>query len=397
MLAASIDSPETVPSIPGYLKKNGLHCRVLLAGENGVPGYDFSAASSLFVIDRKGFLAGVPSEFYMRFREELERRLPDLVAGRPTLGPVLWAAQRLPPGWGEIWRDPRASGAYSLTAAPATPKGSLEIGLLDGAHHFMRYSPQGVLLGEVTLEDRGEAWWGLQGADLDGDGMNEWIVRSGSEVILIDSEGRPYWTYYGIDADQANVEVAGVTDVDGDGFKEIVVRAGNTVTALRSLKQPQWTHRSRESLIHAAMDAQGGIWAQSERGLFPIDAHGRAGSPVTPAFGAMQLKGETVGRGGEPLRIFGGRNTRFVDADHDLDGDGRKDVVVAGGPGGVSAYDAEGRTILSLTIAENQIAPQIALANLDGRPGDEMILYVPQYGLVALGKQGDGAVGQGAP
>jgi hypothetical protein len=99
-------------------------------------------------------------------------------------------------------------------------------------------------------------------------------------VILIDSEGRAYWNYYGIDADfPSNIEVAGVTDVDGDGFKEVVVRSGDIVTALRSLKQPQWTHRSKETLIHAAMDARGGIWAQSDRGLFPIDALGRAGSP----------------------------------------------------------------------------------------------------------------------
>ncbi len=353
-----------------------------------MPGYDFEAASSLFVIDRKGYLAGVPSEFYFKLEEELERRLPDLIAGRPTPGPVLWAAQRLPQGWEEIWRDRGVGGVASLAVAPATSRGPLEIGVLDGDHHLLRYSPKGARLGESSLDDGGGSWWGLKAADLDGDGRHEWLVRAGrSEVTVIDSEGRPYWSYYGRGSDET-FDLAGVTDLDGDGFQEVVVRSGDSVTALRNVNQPQWIHRSRESLIHAMVDARGRIWAQSDRGLFPIDAFGKAGPVAAPAMGSMLLKGEVIGNKGERLKIFGSRYVPLVDADHDLDGDGRPDIVVVSEGGGVSAYDRDGKTILSLWISENQATPHVALADLDGRPGDEMVLFIPQYGLVALGKGG---------
>ncbi|HEU5179152.1 MAG TPA: hypothetical protein VFW45_00040, partial [Candidatus Polarisedimenticolia bacterium] len=354
-----------------------------------VPGYAFEAASSLFLIDRKGYLAGVPSEFYFKFGEELERRLPDLLAGRPTPGPVLWSAERLPQGWGEIWRDRDIAGVASMAVAPATSRGPLEIGVLDGDHHLLRFSHEGARLGESSLDDGGESWWGLQAADLDGDGTNEWLVRAGrSEMTVIDSEGRPYWSYYGRGSDETAFDLAGVTDLDGDRFKEIVVRSGNTVTALRNVNQPQWEHRSKESLIYATVDARGAIWEQSARGLFPIDALGHAGPVAAPAMGSMLLKGEVQGSNGKPLKIFGSRYVPFVDADHDLDGDGRQDIVIVSQGGGISAYDSSGRTILSLWIAENQSIPRVALANLDGQPGDEMVLFIPQYGLVALGRGG---------
>jgi hypothetical protein len=363
-----------------------------------VPGYDFSAASSLFLIDRKGLLAGVPSDFYFKVEEELERRLPDLLAGRPTKGPVLWSAQRLPQGWREIWRDPKVAGVTSVAVAPATAKGPLEIGLLDGSHHLRRYAAGGSLLGDAAVDDGGESWWGLRGADLDGDGVNEWLVREGNlKVSVIDAEGRPYWSYYGRESEGTSFDLAGVVDLDGDGFKEVVVRSGDTVTALGNVGRPRWSYRSREKLSQAKVDVRGGIWASSERGLFPIDARGRAGALAVPAFGATVLKGETVGPRGERLWILGNRYG-VVDADHDLDGDVRKDILVVSSGGGVAAYDRDGKTILSLWIAENQTTPQIALADLDGRPGDEMLLFVPQYGLVALGKGGgELATGRGAP
>ena len=303
---------------------------------------------------------------------------------------MLWATEIRPEGWGEIWRDPGVSGVVSVAVAPATSRGPLEIGVLDSSRHLRRYAADGSPLGEATLEEEG---WGLQGADLDGDGEKEWLVRGQySTLTVLDSRGQAYWTHYGTEGlrrgDQPredSFQVGGVADLDGDGFQEIIVRSGDSVTALRSLGQVQWVHRSKQPLRHLMVDAHGVIWGQSDRGLFTIDALGRAGTPVAPPIGRLRFQGETVGRTEEHLRIFASRY-QFVDADHDLDADGRKDVVLAG-RGGVSAYDGDGKTILSLSISETQRDPRFALADLDGRPGDEMVLFIPHYGLVALGRR----------
>lgn len=394
-LAVSTDSPEYQSAIPRYLDKFSLHCRVLLAGEKNVPGYaDALAPGSLYVIDRKGFLAGVPSEFRIsNLEQELNSRLPDLLAGRPSPGRVLWTARRLPRSWGELWRDPEASGGLDLAVAPATSHAPLELMLLDRLNHLTRYTGEGARLGEADLEE-GKGYFQLRGADLDDDGVNEWLVRAEHNIELLDPKGRPYWTYYNYDAsDKDEVEMAGVTDLDGDGFKEIVVRSGDHVIALGSVGRPRWIHRSAQPLIGVRVDARGAIWTESDSGLSPIDASGRSGTAVTRTFGFMHTVGETRDGKGELLRVLDGRDLDHrVDVDHDLDGDGRDDVVIAD-QYGVVAYDPDGRLILS--VASGEWGLGMALANLDGRPGDEMVLFIPKYGLVALGKK-DGDAGKAA-
>ena len=390
LLALSIDGPDTRPNIPGYLQKYGLGCRVLLAGENGVPGFDFQAASSLFVIDRKGLVAGVPGDFYYQMDKELERRLPDLLADRPTQGPVLWAVRRSPQGLHELWRDAGVSSAISLTVAPAARDRAPEIGLLDEERHFRRYSAQGVLLGEATLE--GKDGWDLRGADLDGDGDNEWLTTTEHATLnVMDSKGEVYWWYHGRvgEAGDEAFEVGGVTDLDGDGHKEIIVREADTVTALRNVPQLLWSYASPDPLRHLLVDGRGTIRAQSSKGLFTIDAAGNAEMPSATSENSLIYRGEVADAQGEPLRVFGMRYAGLIDTGHDLDGDGRNDIVLVS-RAGVSAFAADGEMILSLVTTENQTEPIVALGDLDGRPGDEMVLFIPQYGLVALGKGGGG-------
>ena len=361
-----------------------MSCRVVLAGDEGVPGYDVSSASSLFVIDRRGLLAGVPDEFYSRFQEGLNRRLPDLLSGA-TAGPVLWALETRPKGWRELWRVPDVTHVVAVAVAPATSRGPLEIGVLDGSRRLRRYAADGSPLGEGTLDEGGSE---LRGADLDGDGENEWLVWDNyATLTVVDSRGQAYWSQYGVEdlAALSKFEVGGVADLDGDGYQEIVLRSEDSVTALRAVGQRQWVYRSGQPLSHVMVDARGGIWAQSDRGLFPIDGLGRAGSPVLPSFGELLFRGQIVGARGEPLRVYASRRTQVADIDHDLDGDGREDVLMTS-RGGVSAYDGDGKTILSLSIQTAVGVTSVALADLDGRPGDEMVVFIPQYGLIALGR-----------
>jgi hypothetical protein len=358
-------------------------------GNDGVPGYDVRSASSLFVIDRRGFLAGVPDEFYTRVQEGVNRLLPDLLSGT-TQGQVIWALETRPKGWRELWRAPDVTRVVSVAVAPATSRGPLEIGVLDSSRRLRRYAADGSPLGEGALEESGS---GLRGTDLDGDGEKEWIVwDNDSALTVVDSRGRAYWTQYGVEDPAASwdkFEVGGVADLDGDGLQEIVVRSEDSVTALRAVGQRQWVYRSGQPLSHVMVDSSGGIWAQSDLGLFPIDDLGRAGDPVLPSFGGLRFQGQIVGARGELLRVFASRPV-VADIDHDLDGDGREDVLMSS-RGGVSAYDGDGKTILSLSITAGLGVTRVALADLDGKPGDEMVIFIPQYGLVALGRQDVGA------
>lgn len=72
---------------------------------------------------------------------------------------------------------------------------------------------------------------------------------------------------------------------------------------------------------------------------------------------------------------------------HDLDGDGTNDIVLAD-DSSLWAFDANLAPIVSLRLGEGVFMPWSA-GNLDGRPGDEIVLFVANYGLVALGRGGE--------
>jgi VCBS repeat protein len=384
LLALSVDTPADQPKIPAFLKKYGLGCRVLLAGDEGIEGYNFYAASSLFVIDRKGQIAGIPSEFYFKIEDELEKRLPDLLAGKPTPGPLLWSVQKAPEGFGELWHASIEGTVTSVSIAPGSASRPPEIAVLDEGHHFRRYSATGELLSNVTLED--DKTWGIVGVDLDGNGVNEWIARQQHSFKVLDESGEPYWTYYEGSGDDW-LEIGGFFDLDGDGRKEIVVRVEDTVAALRNVPRPLWKLKSFSDVKALKVDSRGRIRVQDGSTVWNVDARGRRAGAAFRVPGDTVFLGEAETGSALSARFFGSRYLSKVDVEHDLDGDGRTDVVVAQ-RGGVRVFTQEGALLASLFIAENQGYMEVALADLDGRPGDEMVFFVPQYGLVALGRKG---------
>ena len=384
LLAVSIDSPEDQPKIPAYLKKYGLDCRVLLAGNEGLEGYNFYAASSLFVVDRKGLLAGVPSQYYFKLEEELGRELPDLLSGRPTLGPVLWSLNIAPPGFGELWRVPEEAPVSDLTVVPASGKRAVEIGVLDESHHLKRYSGKGELLGDATLED--EKLWGLSGVDLDEDGVNEWVARNETRFQVLDAAGRSYWGYDTYDSEKT-LEIGGFADLDGDGRKEILVRSGDAVMAIRNVPSLLWKNEALVDVKALKVDERKTIWVQTGDTVRRLDEAGRITGSSFQAPGSTAFLGELQPGSPRSLRAFGSRYSPVLRGG-DLDGDGSKDILVRS-RGGVTVYAQDGSVLLSLFVAENQTDAAVVLADLDGKPGDEMVIQIPHYGLVALGMKAD--------
>ena len=380
LLALSIDAPEDQARIPAYLKKNHLDCRVLLAGEEGVRGYTFSAASSMFVIDRKGLLAGFPSQFYFRIEEELGRMLPDLLAGKPTQGPVLWSIRSAPPGFGELWREPLDTKLTSIAIAQGSKGLRPEIGTLDEAHHLKRYSAQGVLESNVELEDT--RLTGLRAADLDGDGTPEWIAFNDTGLQVLDGSGHVYWTYDGYDPTRS-FEIGGIADLDGDGAREIVVRSGDTVSALRNVPRVLWKNEALVDVKGVRVEGPNSIWVQSGQTVRRLDARGRVTADSFQAPGSALFTGSLESGPSGPLRLFQWL-TQQAAATGDLDGDGKKDFLIRSN-GWLVVYAQDGSILLSLAIAENQTSPTAVFADLDGNPGDELVVEIPNYGLVALG------------
>jgi len=393
LLALSIDRPEDQPKIPAYLKKYGLDCRVLLAGEEGLEGYNFYAASSLFVVDRKGLLAGIPSQYYFKVEEELGKQLPDLLAGRPTLGPILWSLESAPEGFGELWHAPEEAPLTDLAVVPASGKQAVEIGTLDVSHHLKRYSPAGELLGDATLED--EKLYGLRGVDLDGDGTNEWVASKDSGFQVLDDAGSAYWSFDSYDSSKS-FEIGGFADLDRDGRKEILVRSGDTIRALRNVPGLLWKNETLKDVKALIVDGRQTIWTQTGDTVHRLDVKGRITGTGFQAPGRTVFLGETLPGSPRSLRAFG-IAYRPALSFGDLDGDGRKDILLTK-TGGVTVFNQDGSILLSLLVAENQTGPRAKLADLDGKPGDELIVNIPGYGLVALGmKSTQGKVAAGRP
>jgi hypothetical protein len=86
-----------------------------------------------------------------------------------------------------------------------------------------------------------------------------------------------------------------------------------------------------------------------------------------------------------PLDYFEGEWDPSPMLDHDVDGDGRDDVVVAGRQG-VIVYDPSGQPILR--VRSHDVGITAAVGDLDGKPGEELALFIEHYGLVVLGPQG---------
>jgi len=377
VLALSVDGKEGQPKIPDYLKKNNLNSRVLLAGEDGVEGYEFEAASSLFVVDRKGMLAGTPGQYYYKLEEELNRRLPGLLAGQPSPGPLLWGIRKAPPGFGELWHVPVGASASDIAIAPGSGDRSSEIGVLDEAHHFKRYSSRGVLLSDVELDSK---VWGLSAVDLDGDGTVEWIAVKEKGFEVLDPSGKSYWKYSEYSAPSMEFAIGGFADVDGDGRKEIILLSGDEVSALRSVPKLLWKNRTLHDVRMLNVDPRGRIWVQTGATVRRLKADGSLSSQSFQAPGTSFFLGEGWGPASSHPRYFGFRYFGRVDRlQHDLDGDGKSDLVIAT-QGGMVAYAQDGTTLLNLFIEDNQLNPPLALADIDGKPGEELLIFLPTMG-----------------
>jgi hypothetical protein len=177
-----------------------------------------------------------------------------------------------------------------------------------------------------------------------------------------------------------------VRDLDGDGLSEIVCREGEKLMALRHVPERAWRTPAFDGPERARMTVEGEVLIQDDEGLHRVDAQGGIHETSMSVPGSLRyLAGTVTAKDGAELTVFEGLWDPTPLLEHDLNGDGVPEIIVPA-RSGLVAYDLEGNEVLR--IEGRDVSFEAAAGDLDGKGGDELVLFVQQYGLVALGHSG---------
>jgi len=219
----------------------------------------------------------------------------------------------------------------------------------------------------------------LEGSDLDGDGKIEWILGQEKRIALVDSEGQQYWTFQSPD----EIRIVSIQDLDGDGAREIVLQQGNSLLAHRALLGSLWSTPPLIDLKSVVPNPGGGFLVHAGDRIQALDQQGKLSDSGVKAPPGAILAGR-IGRGKSSQDLFtilDGPEVRLL---NDFTKKGGTEILVAS-PGFLSIYSQDGKPRLSLKLNDTGSQPVLASGDLDGLPGDEIILFVQGYGIVALG------------
>ncbi len=375
LLVVSIDDFNGRSRVAPFLSELGLDLPVLLEDPAQLTSYDYTGGSALYVIDRAGAVVHARTGYTPGFEDTLTHDVQALVDDPGAGGRPLLTIEHAPAGWDVLWQRPIAGDFYAT--AVASPLGSAggEVGVV-GREGLMRWTADGQPLASQASADY---TLDLDATDLDGDGKREWITAGYRGIRVFDHDGALYWQH---DAEHW-ITVAGHRDFDGDGSQELLLRAGDRAIMMKSVPEPMWTSGPFKELTTVHLDPTGGLVLQADRQIFRLDARGTitAQDPIAPR--GRTLRGRVVTEAG-PVNVFAGAWDPTPDLDHDFDGDGRTDVLLAKHTGLV-VYDTEGASLLRLRSRDARLTA--ALGELDGKPGAELVVLVEHYGVVVLGKR----------
>lgn len=379
VLAVNIDDFNSRSKIKPFLEENDLRIRVLLEDPAQLTGYDYSGIPALYVIDREGRIAHARTGYDAQLKEKLAHEIKAIVDSKGGIPRELLTLEQAPAGWGVLWKQPVSGDARALAVAAPLPSAKGKGGEVAavGREGLMRWAADGKPLPVRPLTGWSRS---LHATDLDGDGKREWIVGGWQDVKVLDHQGELYWEHEG----KAMLTMAAHHDLDGDGFQELVLQDGERVVAMKAVPDPFWTSAPFEKLEAVRIDPAGGLAVQANGELLRLDARGKLVERRGKAPEGRKLSGRIDGPDGM-LDLFEGEWDPAPILEHDVDGDGRDDVVVPGRQG-VIAYDAAGQPILR--VRSHDVGITAAVGDLDGKPGEELALFVEHYGVVVLGKQG---------
>ncbi len=376
LLAISVDDFEDRPKIKPFLEENnllGLH--VLLRDPEQLSSYNFRGVPSLYVVDRKGKIAHARTGYDPDLKEKLANEISKLVAGGDTPGRDLLSIEQAPSGFGLLWKHSVDTDARAIAIAPPLGDGPGEVGVLE-SKGLQRWSATGKSLGTKPVT----GWVrSLRAADLDGNGSSEWIVGGWNDLKVLDHEGELYWKKEVGGA----LRIAGVRDLDGDGFQEIVIRAGDRATAMKAIPKPFWRSPRFKDLDKVVLAPDGPV-VQADDTLTALTATGKKLESKAEVPEGMTLAARVHSADGSLVDYFEGRWGATPVFDYDVDGDGKRDIVLLHSYG-VIAFDQAGKPILR--VRSHDLSIEAALGDLDGKPGAELAIFVEHFGVVVLGKK----------
>lgn len=374
VLAVNIDDFNSRSKIKPFLDKNNLKVKVLLEKPEQLTAYNYRSIPALYVVDREGRIAHARTGYDPQLKEKLQHEIKAIVeAKKGDSGRDLLTIEQAPAGWGVRWKQPVNGDVRALAVASAAKGKPGEVGAV-GREGLLRWTADGKSLGATPL-----AGWtrSLDVGDLDGDGKREWIVGGWQDVKILDHTGELYWEHSG----DGQVQVAAHHDLNGDGFEEVLLQEGDRVVAMKAVPEPMWTSAPFKDLEAVQVDPAGGLVVQADGELVELSARGEIRSRGKKAPEGRTLSGRIDTPDGV-IDVYEGPWDPSPQLDHDVDGDGQDDVVVAGHQG-LIVYDRQGQPILR--VRSHDVGIQAAVGDLDGQAGDEVVLFVDHYGLVVLG------------
>jgi thiol-disulfide isomerase/thioredoxin len=377
VLAVSTDRFNDRSQIKPFLEENNFDFKVLLEEPEQLTGYDYQGIPALYVIDREGRIASARTGYDPDLKEKLETGILGIINGEPTPGRELLTVETAPESFGLLWMLPVEGDVDALAVASPVGEQPGEVAAI-GRPGLMRWSATGEHLGNAPLQ----GWiQGLRPEDLDGDGTREWLVTTYTELKVLDSNGEQYWK---LEPGTRQPEIVDCPDLDGDGLKEIVLKGNDRVVAVKHVPEQLWRNEDFKELQVVRPDPRGGLLAQADDVVQALDERGRPSGWSMNAAQGYSLSGRIDVGEGRWLDLYDGRWDRTPELSHDIDGDGREDIILVRWQG-VVAYDVDGAPLLRISGDDTEF--RAAFGDLDGRPGDEVVLFVKHYGLVVLGRK----------
>jgi peroxiredoxin len=364
-----------------FIKDHNMPFPVLLGDAEKLTGYDYSALPTLYVIDRQGRVALASVGYDADLEEKLETKIASIIEGGPTPDRPLVRIEVAPDGFGVLWQTDVEGDADACAVAPAIGESPAEIGII-GRKGLMRWSSGGEYLGDSAVVT---SWVrDLQVNDLDRDGKREWILVDYDNIKVLDADGGQYWTDEpGLS--RFELELADDIDHDQAGGKEMVLSAPGAVVALKNLPEWQlWRNDDFEEIESVVRDPDGFLLLQVNDRLRALDAAGGVATEAIPSPEGFTLEGRVAVDADRTWDFYSGLYDRSPELRYDIDGDGQAEVLIVTWDGLV-AYDIRSGELV-LKIAGDDTSFQAAFGDIDGRPGDEIVLFVRQYGLVILGR-----------
>lgn len=376
VLAINVDDFTARSKVKPFLEKAGLEkLDIVYEDAEQLGSYNYSGIPALYVIDREGRVAHARTGYDPDLKNKLSNEITALVEGKEDPSRDLFTIETAPKGFNVLWKQAVNGDVSAMAIAPSQNGKPGQIGAI-GRKGLTRWSAAGEEQGSEPLSGYSRS---LNAADLDGDNKREWIVGGWRSLKVLDSDGKLYW-----DAELGGMaQIADVVDLNKDGFAEIVLQDDDKVVAMKAIPEPLWKTDTIDELEAVVVGADGTVLVQSAGVETAYGGDGRVKKHGTKAPEGRYRRATLPSKNGDMV-LWGGRWDSAPDTSHDIDGDGRNDIIISGNSGLV-AYDADGKPLLRIRGKDTGLSA--AVGDLDGKPGDEVAIFVDHYGLVVLGTQ----------